>query len=110
MGDWYGIPINHGIAAGMGGIRTAGDLVLRVQMAKKMRIDEAKLYVAQKLGIEVRELSDVSIMRELRNELNIGEPNARPENAFGLIAKARIEKVLDIPINSVQRFKKMIEG
>ena len=110
MGDCYGMPINHGIAAGMGGIRTAGDLVLRVQMAKKMRIDEAKLYVAQKLGIEVRELSDVSIMRELRNELNIGEPNARPENAFGLIAKARIEKVLDIPINSVQRFKKMIEG
>ena len=57
------MPINHGIAAGMGGIRTAGDLVLRVQMAKKMRINEAKAYAAQKLGIEVRELSDVSVMR-----------------------------------------------
>ncbi len=104
------MPINHGIAAGMGGIRTAGDLVLRVQMAKRLRIDEAKAYVAQKLGIEVRELSDVSVMRELRNEMNIGEPNARPENAFGLIAKARIEKILGIPINSVQHFKKMIEA
>ncbi len=102
------MPINHSVAAGLGGIRTAGDLVMRVELAKKMRINEAKAYVAEKLGVEVSELNDVSVMREVRNDLNIGEPNARPENAFGLIAKARIAKLLDIKIPSVEKFRGMI--
>ncbi len=104
------MPINHSVAAGLGGIRTAGDLVMRVELAKKMRIDEAKAYVAEKLGVEVSELNDVSVMREVRNDLNIGEPNARPENAFGLIAKARIAKLLDIKIPSVEKFRGMIDA
>lgn len=83
---------------------------MRVQLAKKLRIDEAKAYVADKLHVAVKDLNDVSVMREVRNELNIGEPNARPENAFGLIAKARIGKLLDIEINSVRRFHDMIEA
>lgn len=83
---------------------------MRVELAKKMRIDEAKAYVAEKLGVEVSELNDVSVMREVRNDLNIGEPNARPENAFGLIAKARIAKLLDIKIPSVEKFRGMIDA
>jgi dimethylamine--corrinoid protein Co-methyltransferase len=43
-----GMSIAHGVAAGMGGIRTAGDLVARMQMARKMRINDAKAYVAKK--------------------------------------------------------------
>lgn len=104
------MPINHAVAAGMSGIRAAGDLVARVQMAKKLRINEAKEYVAKKLNVSVRDLSDCAVMRDVRNELNIGEPNARPHSGFGLIAKARIAKILDIEINSVNRFKKMIDA
>lgn len=83
---------------------------MRVELAKKLRIDDAKKYVAEKLGVDVKELNDVSVMREVRNDLNIGEPNARPENAFGLIAKARIAKLLDIEINGVNRFYDMVEA
>jgi len=35
----------------MGGIRTAGDLVLRMQLARGLKIDRAKDYVAAKLGV-----------------------------------------------------------
>lgn len=93
----------------MSGIRTAGDLVARVQMAKKYRINEAKAYVADKLKISLEDLHDSSAMRDVRNELNIGETNARPESAVALMAKARISKLLDIEINSVTKFKNWAE-
>ena len=51
VGDPLGAEATHVLAAGMGGVRTAGDLVLRMQLAKKMRIDEAKAYVAEKLNV-----------------------------------------------------------
>ena len=31
--------VTHALAAGMGGIRTAGDLVARMQMARGMRLE-----------------------------------------------------------------------
>ena len=37
----------------MGGIRTTGDLVAWMQLIKKMKLTEAKEYVAQKLKIDV---------------------------------------------------------
>jgi len=45
------MPIAYGMAAGMGSIRTAGDLVMvmRIQLNRKMRLAEAKQYVAEKL-------------------------------------------------------------
>lgn len=103
------MPINHEVCAGMSGIRTAGDLVARVQMAKKFRINEAKQYVADKLKISLADLHDSSVMRDIRNELNIGEVNARPESAVALMAKARIAKILDIEINSVTKFRNWAE-
>ena len=59
--------VAHEVASGMGGIRTAGDLVARVQMSKAMKIKEAKEYVAEKLGVSVFDLSDSHLMKELRN-------------------------------------------
>lgn len=50
--------ITHAHASGMGGMRAAGDLVARVQMTRGMRIQEAKAYVAEKLGVAVAELTD----------------------------------------------------
>ena len=97
----------HCLAAGMSGMRTAGDLVMRLQLSKKMKINEAKSYVAEKLGVSIEELCDVVAMSELREDLGFGlahvEPNAKA-NA-GMEAKFRIAEVLGIKINSVERFK-----
>lgn len=95
----------HELATGMGGIRTAGDLVARVMASRALRVGEAKKYVADKLGISVIELSDSQIMRELREELNIGHVLARPGGAIGIEAKIRIAELLGMEINSVERFK-----
>ena len=96
----------HALASSMGGIRTTGDLVARMQMARKMRLPEAKQYVAQKLGLSVTDLSDSTIMRGVREELDIGMITAVPGTARGLEAKARIADLLDIKINSVERLRR----
>ena len=88
----------------MGGIRTAGDLVARMQIARGMKIEEAKKYVAGKLGTSVKDLADPVRMAELREDLNIGLINPQPGFAQGMEAKVRISKLLDIKINSVERF------
>ena len=56
----------------------------------KMRLTEAKAYVAEKLGVSVFDLSDSTIMRTVREELDIGVVTAVPGIAKGLEAKARI--------------------
>ena len=99
--------IAHSQAAGMGGIRTAGDLVARMQMSKKMRLDEAKEYVAGKLAVSVEDLADEAVMNELRADLDISTVYAGlGEQARGMESKFRIAELLDIKINSVERFKK----
>lgn len=90
----------------MCGIRTAGDLVLRVQLAKGWKIGKAKEYVAEKLGVSVLDLSDVAIMTELRQKLGLGLLQPADGEPINMEAKMRIAKVLDIPINSVECFKK----
>ncbi len=94
--------MSHALASGMGGIRTAGDLVARMQL-KKMRLPEAKRYVADKLGISVPDLTDSTVMRRLREELDIGVITAVPGCAKGIEAKIRIAELLDISVNSVDR-------
>jgi dimethylamine--corrinoid protein Co-methyltransferase len=97
--------ISHALASSMGGIRTAGDLVARMQLTKKMRLDEAKQYVAGKLGISVMDLCDSTVMRRLREELDIGVITAVAGAAKGLEAKARIADLLGVRINCVERLK-----
>ena len=99
------MPIAHGMAAGMGGIRTTGDLVLRMQMTRKMKIAEAKQYVAEKLKVALEDLADECVMRELRHELGIGTITSLPDSAKGIAAKCRIADLLGIEINSVNKFK-----
>ena len=97
----------HGLAASMGGMRTAGDLVMRLQLSRKMKINAAKAYVAEKLGVSVEELCDVVAMSDLREDLGFGLAHVEPHagaNA-GMEAKFRIAKVLGIRINSVERFR-----
>jgi dimethylamine--corrinoid protein Co-methyltransferase len=95
----------HLLASSMGGIRTTGDLVARMQL-KKMRIHDAKRYVADKLHVTPLDLSDPTMMRLLREELDIGTVTGVPGVAKGIAAKVRIAELLDIKINSVEQFKK----
>ena len=104
-GDPNGMGMAHALASSMGGIKTAGDLVARMQLSGKMRLAEAKEYVADKLGVSVFDLSDSTVMRSVREELDIGVVTAVPGLAKGLEAKARIADLLGIRINSVERLK-----
>jgi len=97
--------VPHYLAAGMGGLRSAGDLVARMQFSKNMRIGKAKEYVAKKLGLTPLEIADEHIMRERREELNIGVITGVPGVSRGIAAKMNIEKVLGIKINSCEIFR-----
>ena len=100
----------HSVAACMNGVKTAGDLVLRMQLLKGMRINEAKKYVAEKLGVSTEDLCDCTVMEEVRSKYNIGLLRPLAGSPTGLEAKARIAKLLDIPINSVEQMKKRMEN
>lgn len=89
----------------MGGIRSAGDLVLRMQLTKSMRLPEAKKYVAGILGVDVLDLADCSVMMAIREDLDIGYSMPKDGAAKGIEAKFRIADLLGIKINSVERFK-----
>ena len=107
-GDPAGMSISHALASSMGGIRTTGDLVARMQLTRKMRLPQAKRYVADKLGVSVRDLTDSTLLRRLREELDIGVITSVPGAAKGLEAKARIAELLDIKINCVELMKRRI--
>ncbi|MBP6492143.1 MAG: hypothetical protein KA282_04130 [Clostridia bacterium] len=107
MGDPLGQEATHGVTASMGGIRTAGDMVMRMQISQKMRIDDAKKFVADKLGLTLEELCDVVTMAEVREDRGFGLGNFEPyaESNVGMEAKFKIAEALGIKINSVERFK-----
>jgi len=98
----------HAIVSGMGGIRTAGDLVARLQLNRAMRIDEAKKYVADKLGASVADIADEVKMREVREDMDLGTLNECPGVAKGIDAKFRIAKLMDLKINCVELFKQRV--
>ena len=103
-----GMHIAHIMASCMGGIRTAGDLVAWMQMSRKMKIHEAKAYVAEKLGIEVMDLTNEEIMRPLREELGIGTVTSVAGSPKGIRAKIKIAELLDIQIPSVELFRSQL--
>lgn len=99
----------HAQAAGLNGIRAAGDLVARMQMTRGMRLPEAKQYVADKLGVTPFDLGDTATMTEVRNEFGFGRIHSyaisHPWQANFIEAKFNISRVLDLPILCVERFK-----
>jgi len=95
----------HFMSSGIGGIRGAGDLVARMEFDKNMRAKDAKEYVAKKLGVTVIELADEFVMRDLREELGIGVVTGVPGAPRGIAAKMNIENLLDIKINSCEKFR-----
>jgi dimethylamine--corrinoid protein Co-methyltransferase len=109
-GDVYGQAVSHGVASGMGGIRTAGDLVARMQITRGMRLPEAKAYVAGKLGVSALDLSDPTVMFDVRKEFGLGGILESGEvtdvdDPIGIEAKFNIAAVLDVPVACVERFR-----
>ncbi len=108
-GDPLGMESAHTQASGMGGMRAAGDLVARMQMTRRMRLKEAKRYVADKLGCMPRDLSDPLAMEQIRLDKGLGTipvtSSVHPDEPGMIEAKFNIARVLDIPINCVERFK-----
>lgn len=103
VGDPLGMSLSHALASGMGGIRTAGDLVARMQLTRRMRLDEAKRHVAGRLGVAVGDLADATVMRGLREELGLGVVTAVPGTPKGVEAKLRIADVLGVRIPCLDR-------
>jgi dimethylamine--corrinoid protein Co-methyltransferase len=100
-----GMHLSHIMTSGMGGIRTAGDLVAWMQMTRRMRIDEAKEYVAGKLGVDLMDLTDEEVMRQLREDLGLGLVTSVSGSPKGIRAKMKISELLEVRINSVELFK-----
>jgi len=88
----------------MGGLRTAGDLVARAQMEKKLKIADAKTYVANKLSIDLETMTDECAMKELRERLDIGGAMSSIGHAKGMAAKARIATRCGFKIDCVEKF------
>jgi dimethylamine--corrinoid protein Co-methyltransferase len=104
VGDPFGMAITHAIASGMGGMRTAGDLVARMQISRGMKLGEAKKYVADRLGVSVSNLTDPIIMREVREDLDLGLLHPYVGSSRCMEAKFNVARLLDIDINCVRRF------
>ena len=112
VGDPVGMANAHALASGLGGMRAAGDLVARMQMTRGMRLEQAKQYVAGKLGVNTIDLGDPLVMHDVRAELGLGRITVQeltyPDQPGALEAKFHIAEVLDIPINSVERFSERV--
>jgi dimethylamine--corrinoid protein Co-methyltransferase len=112
VGDPLGMACSHALASGMGGMRAAGDLVARMQMTRGMRLEQAKTYVAGRLGVSVIDLADPLVMHEVRRELGLGmipvQELTYPNDPGAIEAKFHIADVLDVPINSVRKFNEHI--
>ena len=98
----------HIMASCMGGIRTSGDLVAWMQITRKMKIHEAKAYVADKLKVDLLDLTDEEVMRPLREDLGIGVLTSVAGSPKGIRAKWKIAELLDIPIRSVDLFRSQL--
>ena len=79
-----------------------------MQLTRKMKIREAKQYVAQKLGVEVIDLADEELMRQCREDLGIGVLTAVAGSPRGIRAKMKIAQLLEIRINSAELFRSRI--
>jgi len=104
----------HMLASGMNGMRTAGDLVMRLQTTRGMRLKEAKAYVAERLGVSVRDLSDGVVMQDVRSEFGLGRLTELENECVGeptaMEAKFNIAELLDLPINCVDRFRDRVRS
>ena len=80
-----------------------------MQMTRRMKIDEAKAYVARKLGVEQIDLTNEEAMREVRQDLGLGTVVSVAGSPKGIRAKKKIAELLGITIRSVELFKSQFD-
>ncbi len=66
-----------------------------VKLTQRIKITEAKEYVAQKLGITVMDLADEEVMHPVRQDLDIATLPMIADGAGGSVAKCRIAELLN---------------
>ena len=66
-------------------------------------------YVADKLGVSVLDLSDSTVMRRVREEMDLGVITSVPGVAKGVEAKERIADLLGIKINCVEKLRRRMK-
>ena len=108
-GDSHGVAIVQIVSSCMGGMRTAGDLVAWMQLTRRMKINPAKEYVAQKLNLNVKDLTDETVMSEIRSEKGLGSVIPDHVEYTGIAAKSKIAKMLEIPIHSVDLYERHLK-
>lgn len=79
-----------------------------MQISRKLKINEAKQYVAAKLNIDVKDITNEDVMRSIREKLGIGIITSVAGSPKGIRAKMKIAQLLEIPINSVTLFKSQV--
>jgi len=79
-----------------------------MQLIKKMKLAEAKQYVAEKLKVEVPDLINEELTRQLREDLGIGLITSVAGSPKGMRAKLKIAELLGVRINSVELFKSQL--
>lgn len=101
-----GMSVAHAVASGMHGVRTAGDLVVRLQVGQGVRLPAARRRVAEALGVGVDDLSDPLLMHEVRGELRLGRvydtEAPQPWDPSPLEAKANIARLLGVHVNGLR--------
>jgi len=79
-----------------------------MQLIKKMKLAEAKQYVAEKLIVDVSDLINEELIRQLREDLGIGLITSVAGSPKGMRAKLKIAELLDVQINSVEMYKSQV--
>ena len=79
-----------------------------MQLTQKMKLAEAKQYVAAKLKIGVPDLTNEEITRQLREDLGIGLMISVAGSPKGMRAKLKVAELLGVRINSVELFKSQL--
>ena len=80
-----------------------------MQLTRRMKINQAKAYVAQKLDIGVRDLTNETIMAKKREALGLSSVIPDHVEYAGIAAKTKISRLLDIPIRSVELYRAHLE-
>jgi len=81
-----------------------------MQITRGMKIDTAKQYVADKLGVSLADIHDAVAMRETREDLRIGLLQSLPGQPKGIEAKHNIAELLGLELNSLRASKTRIKG
>ncbi len=79
-----------------------------MQLIKKMKLAEAKQYVAKKLKVDLPDLINEELTRQLREDLGIGTIVSVAGSPKGMRAKLKIAELLGVRINSVELFKSQL--